>query len=54
MRIEPTVRMENLPDGFEPWHVTWWSKPYSVGAIDTPALTYIDSAIATADDNTGG
>ncbi len=53
-----------LSGGFQPWHVTWWSKPYSVGAVETPPLTYIDApmidgaatdeAIVSVDDPTGG
>jgi hypothetical protein len=43
-----------LKGGFQPWHVTWWSKPYSVGAIETPPLTYIDAALATVDEPSGG
>ena len=48
-----------LSGGFQPWHVTWWSKPYSVGAIETPPLTYIDApefdgAVASADESSDG
>jgi len=43
-----------LSGGLKPWHVTWWSKPYSVGAIKTPPLTYIDAAVATVDEPAGG
>ncbi len=48
-----------LSGGFQPWHVTWWSKPYSVGAIETPPLTYIDApvpngAVASASDPSDG
>ena len=48
-----------LSGGFDPWHVTWF-KPYSVGTISAPPLSYIDAAAgaevetAAVEDPSGG
>ena len=48
-----------LSGGFDPWHVTWF-KPYSVGTISAPSLSYVDAAAgsevetAAVEDSSGG
>ena len=46
-----------LSGGFDPWHVTWF-KPYSVGTISAPPLSYIDAPgeveTAAVEDSSGG